>query len=131
MTYPKQFEQFWKLYPGRTNKLGRIRKQDKLGAFTEWQKLKAEDRLRSLFSHPVQDEYTPDARKWLKWRRWEDEDCGVVAAAQKTKLFPLKPARNCSLPNCSLPAVWKGVSEQYDYYRCVKHIPAEVKELYT
>ena len=74
MSYTEQFETFWQLYPGRTNKLGRIRKQDKLGAFVEWHKLTAKEQQLAMSGHPEQDGFTPDARKWLKWNRWEDED---------------------------------------------------------
>ena len=74
MSYTKQFEQFWKLYPGRTNKFGRIKKQDKLGAFAEWCKMARAERLLAMFNHPEQGTYTPDARKWLFHKRWEDED---------------------------------------------------------
>lgn len=74
MAYTNEFEEFWQLYPGRTNKLGRIRKQDKLGAFVEWNKMTGRERKLAMTGHPVQDSYTCDARKWLKHKRWEDED---------------------------------------------------------
>ncbi len=74
MSYTDHFERFWKLYPGRTNKLGRIRKQDKLGASVEWRKLTDGERELAMSGHPEQGTYTPDARKWLKHKRWEDED---------------------------------------------------------
>ncbi len=74
MKYPLLFEKFWNLYPGRTNKRGRIIKQDKLGACAEWRKLTRDERALALTGHPAQGQYTPDARKWLKHKRWEDED---------------------------------------------------------
>lgn len=83
MTYSKQFEQFWQLYPGRTNKCSRIVKQDKLGAFREWQKLTEDEREMAMSGHPEQGEYTPDARKWLKHKRWEDEDVTNRAVEHK------------------------------------------------
>ena len=87
MSYTEQFETFWKLYPGRTNKLGRIRKQDKLGAFEKWCKLTDEERKLAMVGHPVQDKWTPDARKWLKYKRWEDEDVtGKTIGAHKAAM---------------------------------------------
>ena len=93
MSYTKQFEQFWKLYPGRTNKSGRIKKQDKLGAFAEWCKMARAERLLAMFNHPEQGTYTPDARKWLFHKRWEDEDVTDSTKA-KTKHREIEKQRN-------------------------------------
>ncbi len=87
MTYTKEFKEFWQLYPGRTNKVGRIIKQDKLGAFVEWRKLTKEERQLAMSKHPKQGKYTPDARKWLRHKRWEDEDVtDVLVEARKRAL---------------------------------------------
>ena len=131
MKYSQSFEQFWKLYPGRINTLGRIRKQDKLGAFKEWRKLNHTEKLLAMFSHPEQGTFTPDARKWLYHKRWEDEDLGrVMVEAAKTKLYPLK-GRMCGIRDCLMPAVWRGSAGGYDYYRCGEHMPDKVKEKYV
>ena len=74
MKYTVQFEQFWKLYPGRTNDRGRIIKNDKERAALVWMKLTTEQRKLAMTNHPEQGRYTPDARKWLKYKRWQDED---------------------------------------------------------
>ena len=80
--YTNEFEAFWKLYPGRTRH-GRIRKQDKLGAFVEWCKMMATEHKLAMTGHPEQGEFTPDARKWLKWKRWQDEDVTERIAEHK------------------------------------------------
>lgn len=90
MTYTKQFEQFWQFYPGRTNKCGRIVKNDKLGAFREWQKLTEDERKMAMSGHPAQGKYTPDARKWLYHNRWEDEDVTDKVKAEKRQAQVLK-----------------------------------------
>ncbi len=127
--YTEQFEQFWKLYPGRTNKSGRIIKQDKLGAFREWQKLTDNERKMAMSAHPAQGKYTPDARKWLYHNRWEDEDIGP-GAIEKIKLYPIK-GRVCGIQSCSMPAVYTNVTKRgHVYYRCAGHLPDEVKKLY-
>lgn len=49
--------------------------------------------------------------------------------AKKQRLLPIV-GKTCSEPGCRLPAVYKDTSGSYDYYRCVNHLPPEVKELY-
>ena len=83
MKYTVQFEQFWKLYPGRTNDRGRIIKNDKEGAALVWMKLTTEQRKLAMTNHPEQGKYTPDARKWLKHKRWQDEDVTAIAEAKE------------------------------------------------
>lgn len=74
--YTEAFELFWQSSPERYNeaKNAYIR-ADKEGAFREWQKLTVEQMILALKA--VQKEkaskYTPDMRKWLKYKRWEDE----------------------------------------------------------
>ncbi len=87
MKYTEQFEKFWKLYPGRTNGFGRIIKQDKSGAFLEWCKMNTDERKLAMSVRPEQGKYTPDARKWLKHKRWEDED---VTDQNKGRIAKLK-----------------------------------------
>lgn len=128
MRYSKDFEHFWKLYPGRTNKRGRVVKQDKLGAFREWQKLNGDERKLAMSGHPEQGCYTPDARKWLYHARWEDEDMGC-GSVEKTKLYPIK-SKICNKRECRLPAVYRDTSGPYDSYACADHMPEKVKKLY-
>ena len=87
--YTKEFEVFWKLYPGRTRH-GRIRKQDKLGAFVEWCKMTATEHKLAMTGHPEQGEFTPDARKWLKWKRWQDEDVTDKVRAERNRAQVMK-----------------------------------------
>ena len=129
MKYTDSFEQFWKLYPGRTSKVGRIIKQDKLGASVEWRKMTQTERLLAMFSHPEQGQYTPDARKWLKHKRWEDEDTGCTTCTVKTKLYPIK-GKTCGRSGCRMPAVYRDISGNYDNYACAEHMPDKVKALY-
>lgn len=75
MNYTEDFELFWRAYPPRFNEERQLyRRADKPGAFAEWQKLTAEEKIAAL--NAVQREksskWTPDARKWLHHKRWED-----------------------------------------------------------
>ena len=47
----------------------------------------------------------------------------------KARLFPIA-GKICSIEGCRLPAVYKDSSGTYDNYKCLKHSPAEVRELY-
>ena len=105
MKYSEQFEQFWKLYPGRTNDRGRIIKNDKDGAAVMWVKLTTEQRKLAMTNHPEQGKYTPDGRKWLYRKRWQDEDVGSGDAG-KTKLLPIA-GRVCGIQGCPMPAGYK------------------------
>lgn len=49
--------------------------------------------------------------------------------ATKLKLLPII-GKICSVGDCRLPAVYKDTSGSYDHYRCAKHLPTEVKEMY-
>jgi hypothetical protein len=67
---------FFRIYPPRFIESRNLwRRADKIGAFEEWQKLTAEEKIAAL--NAVQREkaskWTPDARKWLKHKAWEDE----------------------------------------------------------
>ena len=48
---------------------------------------------------------------------------------KKPRLFPII-GKTCGERKCRLPAVYKDSSGAYDYFRCVNHLPKEVKELY-
>lgn len=75
MPYTDEFEVFWRCYPPRYNEGRNICiRADKPGAFNEWQKLTTEEKISAF--NAVQREksskWTPDARKWLKHKHWED-----------------------------------------------------------
>ncbi len=48
---------------------------------------------------------------------------------RKTKLYPIR-GKACGIPSCPLPAVYKGNTGGYDYWRCMEHLPEKVKEHY-
>jgi hypothetical protein len=79
----EDFEIFWKNYPPRNG-----RKAEKKSAIIEWKKLNPDKNLQSRILQALQkqvfhyqdckkhDEFCaefPDAHRWLKHRRWEDE----------------------------------------------------------
>lgn len=87
--YTSEFEAFWSAYPPRYHEYtNKWIKSDKAGAFKEWLKLSREDRQQAVgaTSGVEKGKYTPDARKWLYHRRWEDE---VVVVSNATE------TRNC------------------------------------
>ena len=45
--------------------------------------MSADERKLAMSGHPEQGTYTPDARKWLFHKRWEDEDVTERAAEHK------------------------------------------------
>lgn len=47
----------------------------------------------------------------------------------KIRLFPIK-GKNCSVPGCGMPAVYKDTSGTYDNYKCSEHMPEKVKAVY-
>lgn len=73
--YTPIFEQFWKEYPPRWSDSKSVwKKCDKSGAFNEWKKLSLAEQTLALakVASVEKSKYTPDARKWLKHKRWED-----------------------------------------------------------
>lgn len=78
---PEMFERFWKVYPCG---------KDKAGARREWDKLKPDRELMRTMSAALDrakrsDEWQrgigiPYACRWLRNRRWEDEEHGASAA---------------------------------------------------
>lgn len=75
MIYSDDFELFWRSYPPRFNEGRNVYiRADKCGAFREWERLTLDEKVLAL--NAVQREkpskWTPDARKWLYHKRWED-----------------------------------------------------------
>ena len=73
--YTEEFELFWRAYPPRINlDLNVLRKADKQGAWLEWQKLTKDEMIAALnvVRQEKTSKWTPDARKWLLHKRWED-----------------------------------------------------------
>lgn len=72
---PECFEAFWKLYP---------RGADRCGAVREWDRLKPDRTLMKTMGSALKKQmaspewsdvqYIPHARRWLRERRWTDED---------------------------------------------------------
>ena len=59
--------------------------------------------------------------------RWQNNQYKFAKKANgKKKLLPII-GKTCSEKDCRLPAVYKDTSGNYDYFRCAKHLPAEVK----
>ena len=82
------FEIFWKKFPGRLSESGKIAKVGKHEALTEWRKLSEAERQKALTAVPVKPEkYLPDACRWLKYKRFEDNPEGTkeLTAEQKMK----------------------------------------------
>lgn len=74
--YTEAFELFWRCYPPRWSETRNVwRRADKPGAFAEWQKLTPDEMIAALQSARKEEmsKWTPDARKWLKHKRWQDE----------------------------------------------------------
>ena len=79
INYTKEFEAFFKLYPHRWNhRVSLWVKNDKAGAFKEWKLLSVQERKLATEKAPTieKGEFTPDARKWLKHKMWENESIG-------------------------------------------------------
>ena len=73
------FNEFWKLWPGRWNKdSGKTIKVGKYQAGQRWDKLSEPTKQRIiglLKSERIKDagtQYLPDAFRWLEKHRWED-----------------------------------------------------------
>ncbi|TKJ35801.1 MAG: hypothetical protein CEE38_14450 [Planctomycetes bacterium B3_Pla] len=47
----------------------------------------------------------------------------------KPHLYPI-PGRNCSVPGCGMPAVYRNSSGTYDTFKCLEHLPEKVKAVY-
>jgi len=72
----EEFETFWKLYPPRWSESSCVwRKSDKEGAWRKWKKMTPKERVLATKAAPSveRSKYTPDARKWLYHKMWEDE----------------------------------------------------------
>lgn len=130
-----EFKDFWKEYPPRWRERKKIWvKADPFTAEIEWMKLSDEEKIAAMVAVGLVERggFTPDARKWLKHKLFLSE---VVAgdepssSATKPKLLPIV-GKICSIGDCKLPAVYKDTSGSYDHYRCVKHLPTEVREMY-
>ena len=81
---PERFEAFWALYP---------RREDRVGAVREWDRLKPDGALLAVMGRALRDQMAgelwrrgigiPYACRWLKNRRWEDappEPAGVPSS---------------------------------------------------
>jgi len=71
--YTKDFLEFWEKYPARWSD-ERWVKRGKYAAMQEWKKLSEQDRRDSLAKvrYVVKNKYTPDARKWLHNKMFDD-----------------------------------------------------------
>lgn len=73
MWKPERFEAFWALYP---------RREDRVGAVREWDRLKPDGALLAVMGRALRAQMAgelwrrgigiPYACRWLKNRRWED-----------------------------------------------------------
>jgi hypothetical protein len=73
--YTEEFELFWALYPPRWNEdLHTWRKNGKQAAFVLWEKMTVEDKIKAFETAKKLkgSKWTPDARKWLLNKMWED-----------------------------------------------------------
>lgn len=89
----KQFETFWQIYPPRWSERQSLwRKSDKEGAWREWRKMTDTDRKLAIKAAPTveRSKFTPDARKWLYHKQWEDEIVQVIKQKPEPKT-PEKP----------------------------------------
>ncbi|KKM05539.1 hypothetical protein LCGC14_1753050 [marine sediment metagenome] len=72
------------------------------------------------------DSRNKPVRNWKqKLLTWSNKETGDTGGGKK-KLLPII-GKTCSEKDCRLPAVYKDTSGNYDYFRCAKHLPAEVK----
>jgi len=73
--YTEVFEMFWRQYPFRIHDNGKKVKIGKWEAFEQWRRLNEDDRNSALMAiiKMQDDKYIPDACRWLRRRRWEDE----------------------------------------------------------
>ena len=133
----ENFEKFWQVYP---------RKKNKGQAEITWNKIAPDDELFEKIISAVNaqsaagmlksgDTYTPHASTWLNATGWENEiekenNGQGSPKSDKTKIFPI-PGKTCGKRGCSLPAVHKATSGNYDHYYCGEHMPESVKEKYT
>ena len=84
------FERFWKAYP---------RGEDKAGAAAEWDALKPERETMKIMGAALRRQKQsedwqrgigiPYAVRWLRRRRWEDEDKSAAAEVKPPKELPI------------------------------------------
>ncbi len=87
------FKEFWTKWKPRYHRnINRWIKADKKGAKKEWDKLSDKSKIAALAGVDLveKNEFTPDARKYLKWERWTDE------ITEPPKPPPIQSAR-CSV----------------------------------
>ena len=75
--YTKEFECFWKLYPGRySERTNKYPKSGKYLASLEWDRLDKEEKAQALWvmSKKLVKEgrYVKDACRWLKYKHFDD-----------------------------------------------------------
>ena len=63
----------------------------------------------------------------LTWAR--KDATAPTGKSAKRKLLPLS-GKTCSKRGCGLPAVYRDISGNYDWYYCPEHMPDKVKEMY-
>jgi len=71
-----KFEDFWKKYPPRWQERAKVwKKSDRFYAEIEWMKLSDKEKVAAVgtVGSVERGEFTPDARKWLKHKMWQDE----------------------------------------------------------
>jgi len=79
--YTKDFLEFWEKYPPRwSTSQERWIKQGKFVAMQEWKKLSEQDKRDALAKakYAVKSKYTPDARKWLHNKLFDDIELSKV-----------------------------------------------------
>lgn len=83
MTYPKEFIEFWKVFPGRYHEAGQLRangsrnhypKIGKRKALEQWNRLSQEDKRLALAAAKLMRKglYIPDAWRWLRDGKFDD-----------------------------------------------------------
>ena len=77
------------------------------------------------------DSHGTPVRSW-KQKLWTHHWYGKQGSGQRPKKPRLLPivGKSCSVSGCKLPAVYKEVGGAYDHYKCINHMPSEVKEMY-
>ncbi|HEC61213.1 MAG TPA: hypothetical protein ENI27_03050 [bacterium] len=84
----------------------------------------------AFFYHYAANNWFRGKTKMVYWKMalagWSYRNGRV---AHKTKLSPIK-GKCCGITTCQMPAVYKGNSGGYDFWRCHEHLPEKVKEIY-
>lgn len=93
-----EFKDFWKEYPPRWRERQKVWvKSDRFGAETEWMKLTNDEKIAAMTAvgSVERSSFTPDARKWLKHKLWQDEVIAESSSppAQQAVCICRKPAR--------------------------------------